>query len=82
MMATISPALVAELQKAHESAGIGYVSAPVLGIPLVAAKGELNIMVAGNSKAVLPCSHYSMSWARKLGLLVKIPNTQTLQRLR
>lgn len=52
MMATISPALVEELQKAHESAGIGYVSAPVFGVPAVAAKGELNILAAGDSKAV------------------------------
>ena len=52
MMATISPALVAELQKAHESAGIWYVSAPVFGIPAIAAKGELNIMAAGDTKAV------------------------------
>ena len=52
MMATISPTLVAELQKAHESAGIGYVSAPVFGIPAVAAKGELNILAAGDQNAV------------------------------
>ncbi len=52
MMATISPALVAELEKAHESAGIGYVSAPVFGIPAVAAKGELNILAAGDPNAV------------------------------
>ncbi len=52
VMATISPALVGELQKAHERAGIGYVSATVFGIPTVAAKGELNILAAGDSKAV------------------------------
>ena len=52
MMATISPALVAELEKAHESAEIGYVSAPVFGIPAVAAKGELNILAAGDPNAV------------------------------
>ena len=52
MMSTISPAIVEELQELHRSAGIPYVAAPVFGIPAVAAKGELNIMAAGDAKAV------------------------------
>ncbi len=52
MMATISPAIVAELQELHRKAGIAYVAAPVLGIPAVAAKGELNILAAGDTEAV------------------------------
>ncbi len=52
MMATISPALVAELEAAHKDAGIAYVSAPVLGIPAVAVKGELNILAAGPADAL------------------------------
>lgn len=52
MMATISPAIVAELQELHRNAGIAYVAAPVLGIPAVAAKGELNILAAGNAEAI------------------------------
>ena len=52
MMSTISLALVEELQELHRSAGIAYVAAPVFGIPTVAAKGELNIMVAGDAEAV------------------------------
>lgn len=52
MMATISPAIVEELQELHRSAGIAYVAAPVLGVPAVAAKGELNILVAGDAKAI------------------------------
>ena len=52
MMATISPAIVDTLQEAHRRAGIAYVSAPVFGVPAVAAKGELNIMVAGDVQAV------------------------------
>ena len=52
MMATISPAIVETLQEAHRRAGIAYVSAPVFGIPAVAAKGELNIMVVGNAQAI------------------------------
>ena len=52
MMSTISPAIVEELQELHHSAGIAYVAAPVLGVPAVAAKGELNILAAGNAEAV------------------------------
>ncbi len=49
---TISVAFAGELAAAHEKAGIGYVSAPVLGRPDVAAKGELNILAAGRRQAV------------------------------
>ena len=52
MMSTISPTIVEELQELHRSVGIAYVAAPVFGIPAVAAKGELNIMAAGDAKAV------------------------------
>lgn len=52
MMATISPALADELHELHQSAGIAYVAAPVFGVPAVAAKGELNILAAGNAEAV------------------------------
>ena len=52
VMATISPALVGELESAHKDAGIAYLSAPVFGIPTVAAKGELNILAAGSPEAL------------------------------
>jgi 3-hydroxyisobutyrate dehydrogenase-like beta-hydroxyacid dehydrogenase len=44
---TISVAFAWELVEVHERAGIGYVSAPVLGRPDVAAKGELNVLAGG-----------------------------------
>ena len=49
---TISVAFAGELAKAHAAAGVGYVSAPVLGRPDVAARGELNILAAGKREAV------------------------------
>ena len=49
---TISVAFAGELAAAHAKAGIGYLSAPVLGRPDVAAKGELNILAAGDPKAL------------------------------
>ena len=52
MMATISLGLVDELQKLHRSSGVGYVSAPVFGVPAAAARRELNIVAAGDLEAL------------------------------
>ncbi|WP_343075799.1 NAD(P)-dependent oxidoreductase [Rhizobium lentis] len=49
---TISVAFARELEQLHEEAGLGYVSAPVLGRPNVAASGQLNILAAGKADAV------------------------------
>ncbi len=49
---TISVAFADELRDRHARAGVGYVSAPVFGRPDVAAKGELNVMAAGDPAAV------------------------------
>ena len=49
---TISVAFARELEAEHQAAGLGYVSAPVLGRPDVAAKGELNILAAGLPDAI------------------------------
>lgn len=44
---TISVGFARALVEIHDAAGVAYVSAPVLGRPDVAAKGELNILAAG-----------------------------------
>jgi len=49
---TISVAFAGELSAAHAEAGVAYVAAPVLGRPNVAAAGELNILAAGDAKAL------------------------------
>lgn len=49
---TISVAFARELESLHEEAGLGYVSAPVLGRPNVAASGQLNILASGKAEAV------------------------------
>jgi 3-hydroxyisobutyrate dehydrogenase-like beta-hydroxyacid dehydrogenase len=46
-MATISIACARELTRLHAQKGIGYIAAPVLGRPEVAAAGKLEIMAAG-----------------------------------
>ena len=49
---TISVAFAGELAAVHESVGVSYVSAPVLGRPDVARAGQLNILAAGKRQAV------------------------------
>jgi len=52
VMSTLSPALMQELEQRHLAAGLALISAPVFGIPAVAARGELNILAAGPSEAI------------------------------
>ena len=49
---TISVDFAEELAAIHAELGIGYVAAPVLGRPDVAAAAQLNILAAGASEAV------------------------------
>jgi 3-hydroxyisobutyrate dehydrogenase-like beta-hydroxyacid dehydrogenase len=51
-MATISAALGDELAESHRDRGVGYVAAPVLGRPDVAAAGKLTVLAAGPRQAV------------------------------
>ncbi len=51
-LATISVAFAKRLAAMHEERGLGYVAAPVLGRPEVAAAGELNVLCAGEASAV------------------------------
>jgi 3-hydroxyisobutyrate dehydrogenase-like beta-hydroxyacid dehydrogenase len=44
---TISVAFAEELARAHDEAGVGYVSAPVFGRPDIAEAAQLNIVAAG-----------------------------------
>jgi 3-hydroxyisobutyrate dehydrogenase-like beta-hydroxyacid dehydrogenase len=51
-MATISAALGDELAERHQERGVGYVAAPVLGRPDVAAAGKLTVLAAGPPEVV------------------------------
>lgn len=52
VMSTISVAFARELAALHPPHGVSYISAPVLGRPDVAAKGELNILAGGDPEAI------------------------------
>lgn len=51
-MATVSVAFADELAGLHDAQGIGYIAAPVLGRPNVAAAAQLNILAAGPAQAI------------------------------
>lgn len=51
-LATISAALADELAERHREREVGYVAAPVLGRPDVAAAGRLTVLVAGPRQTV------------------------------
>lgn len=51
-MATVSVAFAREMAALHAQRGIGYVAAPVLGRPDVAAAGTLNILAAGPGELI------------------------------
>ena len=51
-LATVSVAFARELAALHAQRGVGYVAAPVLGRPDVAAAGRLNILAAGRADVI------------------------------
>ncbi len=51
-MATISVALARELTVLHAERGVAYLAVPVLGRPDVAARGQLNLLAAGDPLAL------------------------------
>jgi 3-hydroxyisobutyrate dehydrogenase-like beta-hydroxyacid dehydrogenase len=53
LCSTISVAFVEELVRLHTELRLGYVAAPVLGRPEVAAKGELQVLVGGAAELLL-----------------------------
>lgn len=51
-MASISLEAAREIARRHESAGVHYLGAPVLGRPEVAAAGQLNILAGGSAEVI------------------------------
>lgn len=70
---TISVAFARELALLHKEAGLGYVSAPVLGRPDVAALGQLNILAAGKADAVAGIESLLVPLSKKIWTLGENP---------
>jgi 3-hydroxyisobutyrate dehydrogenase-like beta-hydroxyacid dehydrogenase len=69
------------LEQAHDNAGVGYVAAPVLGRPDVAAAGELNVLVAGRPDAVARVAPLLESLGRKTWPIGERPHLANLAKL-
>ena len=54
-MASISYAMGGRLAAAHADAGRRYLSVPLFGRPPLAARGELDVIVAGDAAAIADC---------------------------
>lgn len=54
-MATVSLGMGKRLAALHRAAGSAYLSAPVFGRPYAAARGELDIVIAGEAGAIERC---------------------------
>jgi len=70
---TISVAFANELNQLHEKAGLGYVSAPVLGRPNVAASGQLNMLVGGKADVVAAIEPLLVPFSKKVWKLGEVP---------
>ena len=74
LMASISPALADRLVPVFAEAGVGYVGAPVLGRPPVAAAGQLNILAAGPTETVDALEPYFAVLGKRVWRLGETPS--------
>ena len=63
---TLSVAMSEQLTDYHRKAGIGFIAAPVLGRPDVAARGELNILAAGHPDLITRAEPLFQAIGRKV----------------
>jgi 3-hydroxyisobutyrate dehydrogenase-like beta-hydroxyacid dehydrogenase len=78
---TISVAFARELAKLHKALGLGYVSAPVLGRPNVAASGQLNILAAGKPEVVAAIEPILVPLSKKVWKLGEDPTQANAAKL-
>lgn len=78
---TISVAFARELELLHEEARLGYVSAPVLGRPNIAARGQLNILAAGKADSVAAIEPLLATLSKKVWKLGENPTQANAAKL-
>lgn len=80
-MSTLSPTASKTLAQRHESAGLGYVAAPVLGRPAAILNGKLLIVAAGKASDVaaaaavfdkVSAQHWNVGEDHSQSMLVKL----------
>ncbi len=77
---TISVAFAGELVAAHAAAGVGYVSAPVLGRPDVAAKASSTSLRPAGARRSIRCARCSTYSARRCGTWARTRRAPTAPR--
>ncbi len=65
-LSTVSVAFAERMERLHAEKGLGYVSAPVLGRPNVAAAGQLNVLASGSPDAVAKATSVLETFAKKV----------------
>ncbi|MDR4305866.1 NAD(P)-dependent oxidoreductase [Chelatococcus sambhunathii] len=65
-LSTVSVAFAERMERLHTEKGLGYVSAPVLGRPNVAAAGQLNVLASGAPDAVRKATPVLETFAKKV----------------
>lgn len=78
---TISPAMSKRLARAHADRGQGYVAAPVLGRPEVAARGELVVVAAGASDVVERCAPVLHAIGKEVRVVGEAPEMANVAKL-
>lgn len=78
---TISPTMSKRLARAHADRGQGYVAAPVLGRPEVAAKGELVVVAAGSSEAIERCRPVLHAIGKEIRVVGEAPEQANIVKL-
>ncbi|USI74644.1 NAD(P)-dependent oxidoreductase [Sphingomonas morindae] len=81
VVSTISVAFAQALAELHAQAGLGYVSAPVLGRPDVAARGALNMLVGGAAAAVARVEPVLAATSQRLWHLGEAPERANAAKL-
>lgn len=80
-MASISPALETKLEARFEEAQATYVSAPVVGRPIVAESGQLNILAAGPRGAIDKAQPLFDLMGKKTWILGDVPSKANLVKI-
>lgn len=80
-LATVSVAFAQRLEAEHARRGLGYVAAPVMGRPDVAAKGQLNVLCAGAADAVDRVTPLLETFAAKVWPLGEAPHRANVVKL-
>jgi 3-hydroxyisobutyrate dehydrogenase-like beta-hydroxyacid dehydrogenase len=79
--ASISAAAADRLQGVHEEVGVGYVAAPVLGRPAVAAAGELNILAGGPAELVEAVMPHLAAMGKRVWRLGDVPRQANVAKI-